>query len=116
MATAPHKPTARQRLEIEWREYVASDADYCQREFGYYPAYFMRMIEEQGAMAATISLIMANHVQDGFYKLAWELHRPDLTLENAVCNPRFAALFDNCPEVIERARERLRSVGYTPRF
>jgi hypothetical protein len=114
MATRPQTPPQRHQLEIEFQEDLLSDLEEC-RGLNYYPKVFVRMIQEQGAMATTIALIMTPHPSEGFCTLVAK-HRPDLTLENAVCNPRFAPLFERCPGLVERARERLLSVGYTPQF
>lgn len=81
------------------------------KELGYNATYLVRMVANEGGVAAALILVMSNHTSDGFVYL-WEHHRLDLTVEALVTEKQFAPLFD--PEVIARARQRLQEYGWSP--
>ena len=60
--------------------------------FGYMPRYFVRMLEEHGAVGAARRLLRQEQVSEGFSRL-WEEGRLDLTLEAIVLQPQFEGLF-----------------------
>jgi hypothetical protein len=77
---------------------------------GYHPTRFLQMLDERGAVATSIQLVMGNH--EGFERL-WELRRLDLSVEAIIIREPFRNLF--APDVLERAEQKLREVGYVVR-
>jgi hypothetical protein len=77
----------------------------CQEELNYTPTYFIRMLEEYGAVSAVIQLVVSNKVSEGFTKLALE-GRLDLSVEAVVLEEPWSSLFDD--DVIASARNKLR--------
>ena len=53
--------------------------------FGYYPTYFLRMVEVKGGVSAAKELLHGSQLSDGFVRL-WEEGRLDLSVE-ALCHP-----------------------------
>ena len=89
-------------------EFTQSMLDICRREkfeYGRYPAYFLRMIQERGGVQTAKDLLSNESPADGFVTLCWELGRPDLTAECLALNPKFQGLFTE--DELRRARERL---------
>ena len=74
---------------------------------GYHPTRFLQMLGEHGPIATTIQLVMGNH--EGFERL-WELRRLDLSIEAIILREPYRTLFP--PEVLERAEQKLREVGF----
>lgn len=82
------------------------------REVRYNPARFLEMLRSIGAVATAKKLINAEVQSEGFARL-WEEHRLDLTVEAVVVdNQEFHRLFTESE--LQRANERLDSVGYRP--
>lgn len=75
---------------------------------GYAPRTWTSMIATLGAAEAARRLVISGDVQSGFERLA-QLGRPDLTIEQAVLNARWAPLFSE--QHREAARWRLRQAG-----
>lgn len=89
------------------REFEAVILDFCKRskaECGYNPTYFLRMLGELGAIETARRLVSTAVPSDGYTNM-WEMGRLDITVEAAVVDPRFAALFT--PEEIRKAKDRL---------
>jgi len=82
-----------------------------QREVGYRPTAFIRMVSELGGVVTAQRLVRLPQPSDGFVTL-WEAGRLDLAAESLVVQPRYGALFDD--EVVERARQRLLHHGFQP--
>ena len=57
--------------------------------FGYYPTYFLRMVTEQGGLAAARQLLRDGTVSDGFTRL-WQEGRLDISVEAVVLGPSVA--------------------------
>ncbi len=82
------------------------------KQLGYNPAYFVRMLEEHGAVATARTLITAPNPSDGFSRL-WELGHLELSVEAIVVRRRFAPLFSH--RELALARQRLEALGYSSR-
>ena len=87
-------------LELEFEEACRDAIGEC-KTFGYNPTVWQGMINDLGAVEAAKRLLLNGDVQPGFDRLVTE-GRSDLTIEEAVLNPRWTALFD------ERHREAAR--------
>jgi len=74
----------------------------CQ-EFGYNPAYWLRMISEYGGVGAAKRLLRGSRASDGFTRL-WEEGRLDLSVELYMLLPKYRELFTDD----ERAEARRR--------
>jgi hypothetical protein len=96
-------------LAEEYKEFCLKDLDECKR-LGYYPSYFLQMLQEYGAMEAIRRLVNSEKMPEGFSRL-WELKLLDLTLEAGTYdNPRFRPFFD--ATTLAACDARLASVGY----
>mgnify|MGYP003691678197 CR=1 FL=1 len=64
------------------------------RELGYHPNYFEQQLHEVGGLAASRALLRPSNRegQTGFQRIM-DLSRQDLTVEHAVLDERFSALF-----------------------
>ena len=80
-------------------------------EFRYYPTYFLRMVNEQGGLAAAKQLLSGDAVSSGFTRL-WKEQRLDLSVEAVVLQEPWRSLFTD--EELAKARRRLEEVGYYP--
>lgn len=88
-------------LEEEFEAACRSAVDEC-RALGYVPTTWMQMMQGPGgAVAAARRLLVSGEIQSGFERLI-RMGRQDLTVEQAVLEPRWASLFD------ERHREAAR--------
>ena len=86
--------------------------DEYQEVVGRLPTGFIRMVHESDAVEAATRVIQAEPLPDGFADLVMA-NRLDLTAEHfVVTHPEYHSLFDK--EVIEKARNRLRRVGWNP--
>jgi len=73
------------------------------REFGYNPAYWMRMVADYGAVGAARRLLAGTRASDGFTRL-WEEGSLDLSVEFGILLPKYRELFSED----ERAEARRR--------
>jgi hypothetical protein len=97
------------KLEQEYEEFCLKDLAESKR-LGYNPSYFLRMLEEYGAVETTRRLINSDKWPEGFTRLS-EIGRLDLTLEAGIYdNPKFQALFDE--KTLANCRARLVEVEY----
>ncbi len=97
------------KLEQEYEEFCLRDLAECKR-LGYNPSYFLRMLEEYGAVETTQRLVNSDKWPEGFTRL-FEMGRLDLTLEAGIYdNPKYRALFDE--KTLTACRTRLLEVGY----
>ena len=96
-------------LEVDLEHAFRDGVRRC-HELGYNPSYFVRMLEEQGALATARQLITATTPSEGFSRL-WELGHLELTVEALVLEPRFAPLFSNGE--LRAARRRLDDLGFS---
>lgn len=80
-------------------------------EFGYSPTYFVRMLDEDGAVGAARRLLRDQQTSDGFTRL-WGEGRLGLTVEAIVLRPEFFGLFSRTE--LATARARLTDLGWTP--
>ena len=81
------------------------------REFGYYPAYFVRMVLEQGGLKAAKQLLSGEEMSTGLMRL-WDQNRLDISVEALVLKKPWVNLFDD--EELATARQRLEDLGYSP--
>jgi hypothetical protein len=58
------------------------------------PSAWISMMQSHGAVAAAKRLLVSGDLQPGLLRLL-RLSRPDLTIEHAVLEPRWADLFDD---------------------
>ena len=79
--------------------------------FGYYPAYFLRMVVEQGGLVAAKQLLNSSEPSSGFTRL-WDEGRLDLSVEAVVIQEPWRILFTD--EELLEARRRLVDLGYDP--
>ncbi|RIK29407.1 MAG: hypothetical protein DCC52_07385 [Chloroflexi bacterium] len=79
------------------------------KEYGYYPNYFLRMVQEHGAVDAAKRLLEAENPTYGLAKL-WELKRLDLSMEALVIQPQFQSLFTT--REVDKAMQTLKALGY----
>src|SRR4051794_5879366 len=79
------------------------------REAGYNATYFLRMLAEHGGVETARRLVASDSPSEGFTQLYLK-GRLELTVEAAVLEPDFAALFDH--ELLDRARTRLEQYEY----
>lgn len=80
-------------------------------KFGYYPTYFLRMVNEQGGLAAARQLLGGDDPSSGFTRL-WEEQRLDLSVEAVVLQEPWRSLFT--ADELTTARRRLEELGYQP--
>lgn len=80
-------------------------------ETGYVPTRFLRMVTDQGGVAAAQQLLRGSGVSDGFTTL-WQKGRLDLSVEALVLRSEFHELFSS--EERHIARSRLRQYDYEP--
>ncbi len=79
--------------------------DRCKSELNYTPTYFVRMLEELGAINAVSKLVLDPKISEGFIRLASE-GRLDLSVEAVVLDKAWSHLFEE--EVIRSAETKLR--------
>jgi len=79
-------------------------------KLGYKATYFLRMVNEMGAVPAAKRLIHDPNFSSGFTQL-WELKRLDLSVEALVLQPQWQELFDDQDR--KAAREKLAKLNYT---
>ena len=92
-------------LEVAFRDGVRR----CQR-LGYNPSYFVRMLDEHGALGTARQLLATSSTSEGFTRL-WELGHLELTVEAIVLRPRFQPLFT--PTELRLACRRLQELGFS---
>ena len=80
-------------------------------ELGYRPTYFLRMVRQQGGVAAAKRLLSGPVAQSGLTTL-WELGRLDISMEALVVQERWQPLFSDAER--QAARHRLSAYGYDP--
>ena len=77
--------------------------------FDYWPNYFLRMVRNEGGVAAARKLLADRKVSEGFLRLV-KARRMDLSVEYFVLKPRYATLFT--AEERKIARGRLATYGF----
>lgn len=77
---------------------------------GYVPAYFIRMVDEDGPLGAVRRLLAAGQVSEGFERF-YDLGHLELTVEAIALRPEFSSLFT--PPELALARDRLHALGYS---
>jgi hypothetical protein len=77
----------------------------CKEELNYTPTYFIRMLEELGAIRTVSQLVLDPKLSEGFTKLALK-GRLDLSVESVVLESPWSSLFDE--DVIQAAKIKLR--------
>ena len=112
VATARRKIQLRQCMDIERRFHQEMVRIYREAtEFGYYPNYFLRMVVDQGGLAAAKQLLSSGDPSSGFVRL-WQEQRLDLSVEALVLREPWSALFTDAE--LTEARRRLEELGYDP--
>lgn len=96
-------------LERQFHDAMIDIYKVAQRECNYTATYFLRMVSEEGGLAAARQLLAKAQVSDGFGTLLM-CGRLDLTVEAHVIKPEFQPLFT--PDEIAIARSRLTDFGY----
>ena len=79
--------------------------------FGYYPTYFLGMVQELGGVAAAKQLLKGSDISDGLTRL-WEEERLDISMEALILQEPWRSLFNDAE--LNRARRRLEDLGYDP--
>jgi hypothetical protein len=92
-------------LEAEFLKAV----NICIGQYGYRPSYFLQMLGNYGPVDTATRLVTAIKFHEGFTRL-WELRRLDLTVEAIILRNPYNQLFTE--EILEKARERLKNLGY----
>ena len=99
-------------LEDEFRALCEEAIDVCRRlSPPYNPTAWQEMIKRHGAAEAARRLIVSGDIQTGFERLV-RAGRPELTVEWAIIDPRWEALFG--AQHREAALWRLRQAGISP--
>ena len=96
-------------LEIDFKMALLNAVDICIRLYRYRPTYFLRMLDNYGAVGTATQLATAIKFHEGFTKL-WELGRLDLTVEAIMLRRPYRQLFPK--EVLDKASDRLKALGY----
>lgn len=97
-------------LERQFQQAVWEAVEICKKH-RYTPTYFIRMLEEHGAVATCRRLLQSPEPQEGLFTL-WELGLLDISIEALALRPRFQPLFTQ--EELTAARSRLAQLGYQP--
>lgn len=77
----------------------------------YHPKTWIGMVDKWGAVEAARRLVISGDIQAGFGRLV-EAGRPELTVEWAICDPKWTSLFSE--RYREAARWRLRQAHVVP--
>lgn len=80
-------------------------------EVGYNATRYLQMLLDNRGLDTARILVLANNPSEG-YSALWERKRLDLTVEALVLQPQWRPLFEEEPELLERARQRLTTYGY----
>jgi len=89
--------------EIEFTHLMLAGCDRLDREVGYRPTRFRRMVGELGGAEAVRRLLGGSDASDGFTTL-WEAGRLDLSVEAYALRPRFASLFSETERAVAQRR------------
>lgn len=95
-------------LEREFHQAMVRIYERAREEARYNATRFLRMVSEQGGLAAARTLLRSQP-SDGFTAL-WQAGRLDLSVEAHVLLPRFQPLFTDAER--ESARRRLEQYGF----
>lgn len=76
---------------------------------GHYPVRFLNMLQDHGPIITAVHFVMAHRDPEGFESLIVS-QRMDLTVEAIILQKQYLVLFP--PEVLKRAEQKLREVGY----
>lgn len=76
---------------------------------GYYPTYFMQMLEKHGGVETAKRLLKGKEPQTGLYRL-WELGILNVSMEAYVILEKYRPLFT--ADEIQEARRRLDELNY----
>ena len=88
---------------------MRDNAQTMEHECSYKPRYFLRMLNEHGAIDTACRLLQSESPSDGFITLC-ENNRLDLSVEALILQDTWNQLFNEEDLVI--ARNRLRDYGY----
>ncbi|MGY1722740.1 AAA domain-containing protein [Blastococcus sp. SYSU DS0533] len=108
----PGRPSVKDMnaLKAEFGRRLQRDLQEVTRRSGYRPAYYQRMLMEQGGWSAARKLLFDSKVHDGLAKL-WELGLLEYSLEAAVLDPAYRELFMS--RELETARRRLADLNHS---
>lgn len=85
-----------EKLEREFEEEIRGKTASAKKEYKYNPTRFNQMMTEYGAVGTAKRLIHkaleTGYPSDGYTTLLL-CGRPDLTMEESVCNPKYQLLF-----------------------
>ena len=101
-------------IESLSREFERAMRDACgeSTELGYYPTYFIQMLNESGGVGAVKRLLISDEPQYGLVIL-WEMEALHLSAEAHVLQAKWAPLFTEAERA--EARRRLEMYEYRPR-
>ena len=97
-----------QELENEFHEAMITTYEEGAKR-GYYPTYFMQMLDQYGGVGTAKRLLAKREIQSGLMKL-YELGLLDSSMEAYVIKERYQPLFTE--EERQEARRRLEELGY----
>src|SRR4051794_29632564 len=80
-------------------------------EVGYNATRYLQMLHDHRGLETARILINATQPSEGYTAL-WERGRLDLTVEALVLQSTWRTLFEEEPELLDRARNRLNEYGY----
>lgn len=98
-------------LEERFERDIYEGYELLKRECHYNAIYFLQMVREHGGVGAARRLLTSQDFQAGLIRL-WEERRLTNSLENAVCQRKYRALFT--ANEIRTARKRLRDLNFDP--
>lgn len=96
-------------IEDDFKNELLRAVDICINLYRYRPSYFLQMLDSYGAVGTATKLVTAAKFHEGFTKL-WEFWRLDLTVEAIMRRSPYHQLFPR--EVLDKALERLKALGY----
>ena len=88
---------------------VLEDCRFLSREHRYTPTYYMKMVQEHGAVKATKILLASKQPAEGFVKL-WDLKQLELSVEAKALKRIYQPLFSH--EELRAARKRLDDLDF----
>ena len=95
------------RLDVVFTQLMLAGLQRLNREIGYRPTRFRRMVADHGGVEAVRRLLIGRETSEGFATL-WAAQRLDLSVEAHVLLPRFESLFTDS----ERSEARRRLVAH----
>lgn len=97
------------RLEEDFEREMHGIYEEAKRRFGYHATYYLRMLQDHGAVATAKRLVLETRRSDGLTFL-WEQQALWLSVEALVLREPWRDLFE--PHVLKAAEKKLRGLGY----